>query len=385
MDRPLVFELNTRCRLRELSDNADREITLATVPDAEFLRWKKFGFTHLWLMGIWTTGPKSRNAACERSDLRALAAEAFETSDDTWLGSSPYAIADYAVASSLGGLKGLRHFRKKLGEYGIGLLLDFVPNHVGPDHSWVESKPELFVQSAMEKPETFPVKTSNGTVWLARGRDPYFPAWDDTVQLDYRNQSPRNAMIEVLKSVANECDGVRCDMAMLVLNDVFDRTWHDFPPTAPIARSEFWPEAIAAVRKTRPTFQFIAEAYWNLEPRLQSLGFDFIYDKAFYDELVRRDSDALREHIKATDHSFNPVRFLENHDEPRIASLLSLEEHKAAAILLMNQPGMRLLHDGQLIGRKQRTPVQFERYWPEPPDPEITDFYQSLLCKKPKR
>jgi glycosidase len=382
MDRPLVFEINTRCWLQGLSDNAGGAVTLATVPEAEFVSWKKRGLTHIWLMGVWATGIKTRDVARARPELRALSAEAFGTGGDEYLASSPFAIAEYTVADSLGGSAALRQFRKKLRQYGIGLILDFVPNHVGLDHRWIEERTCLFVRSAVEKPETFPVATPGGTVWVAHGKDPNFPAWNDTAQLDYRNQATRSAMVEVLESVAKECDGARCDMAMLALNDVFDQTWRGFPSREPAAAREYWADAIAAVKRSRPDFLFIAEAYWNLEPRLHTLGFDYIYDKAFYDELTRRDFGSLQAHVQSTGAGFNPVRFVENHDEPRIASILSVPEHKAAAIFLLNQPGMRLLHDGQLTGRKRPAPVQFARYWPEPPDPEITDFYQTLLCAK---
>jgi glycosidase len=380
MDHPLVLEINTRCWLHELSDFAGRALTLATVPGAEFVSWKKRGLTHIWLMGVWTTGLKTRDAARARPELRALCAEAFGTRGGECLDSSPYAIADYTVADSLGGSAALRQFRKKLRQYGMGLILDFVPNHVGLDHPWIEARTGLFVRSPVEKPETFPVATPDGTVWVAHGKDPYFPAWTDTAQLDYRNQATRSAMVEVLESVAKECDGARCDMAMLVLNDVFDQTWRGFPRAEPAPAEEFWADAIAAVKRLHPHFLFIAEAYWNLETRLQTLGFDYIYDKTFYDHLTRRDPASLQAHLQSA--AFNPVRFLENHDEPRIASILSGPEHKAAAVFLLDQPGMRLLHDGQLTGRKWRAPVQFARYWPEPPDPDITDYYETLLLSR---
>jgi glycosidase len=383
MERPLVLEINTRCWLEELSVTAGHTLTLATVPDAEFSAWKRRGLTHIWLMGVWATGPKTRDAARAQPELQALSREAFGTGGEQYLASSPYAIADYTAADFVGGFAALREFRKKLREFGIGLILDFVQNHVGLDHPWIEAKTSLFVQSATEKPETFPVATPGGTVWVAHGKDPYFPAWNDTAQLDHRNPATRSALIEVLKSVVNECDGVRCDMAMLALNDVFARIWRSFPGGEPAATGEFWADAIAAVKRIHPGFLFIAEAYWNLEPRLQTLGFDYIYDKIFYDVLTRRDFESLRAHVQSAGAGFNPVRFLENHDEPRIASILSVPEHKAAAIFLLNQPGMRLLHDGQLTGRKRRSPVQFTRYWPEAPDLEIADFYQKLLSTRP--
>jgi glycosidase len=378
MVRPLVLEINTQCWLRELSENANRAVTLATVPDGEFVAWKNSGFTHIWLMGIWTTGPKTCAASLARPELRELCREAFGPGGEEHLGSSPYAIADYTAANFTGGPDALAQVRARLRQHGIGLILDFVPNHFGLDHPWIEEKPGLFVQSPHERPETFPVATPDGTIWVAHGKDPNFPAWNDTAQLDYRNPSTRSAMMEVLKSIAGQCDGVRCDMAMLLLGDVFEKTWRDFPSTAPSAVGEFWPDAITAVKRSHPAFLFIAEAYWNLEPRLAALGFDYVYDKIFYDLLTRRDSAGLEAHVRAKG-GFEPVRFLENHDEARLASVLSPEEEKAAAIFLMRQPGMRLLQDGQLIGRKRGLPVQFTRYWPEPPDPDIADFYGVLL------
>ncbi len=186
-------------------------------------------------------------------------------------------------------------------------------------------------------------------------------------------------MREVLQAVATQCDGVRCDMAMLLLEDVFDATWRDFPSGQPAAGGEFWAEAIAAVRRGRPDFLFIAEAYWERERRLQELGFDYAYDKTFYDCLARRDAAALRRHVQAVANNYRPVRFLENHDEPRVASLLDFAAQKAAAVLLLSQPGMRMLHDGQLSGRKRRTPVQLARYWPEADDPATAAFYGALL------
>ncbi len=131
MERPLVLEINTRCWLEELSVTAGHTLTLATVPDAEFSAWKRRGLTHIWLMGVWATGPKTRDAARAQPELQALSREAFGTGGEQYLASSPYAIADYTAADFVGGFAALREFRKKLREFGIGLILDFVQNHVG--------------------------------------------------------------------------------------------------------------------------------------------------------------------------------------------------------------------------------------------------------------
>jgi glycosidase len=380
MDRPLVFEINTRCWLRALSDSCARPVTLDSVPDWQFAAWQKAGFTHLWLMGVWRTGPKALALARAQPDLRNLCREALGAVHDEDIAASPYAIADYAVAECFGGNGALRTFRQRLRRRGIGLLLDFVPNHLGVDHPWVAARPELFVHCSEPRPETFPL----GARWIACGKDPNSPAWTETAQLDYRVPAARAAMRGLLQSAANQCDGLRCDMAMLVLEDVFASTWRHFPGGAPSGGGEFWAEAISSVKREHPAFLFIAEAYWNLERRLHELGFDYAYDKGFYDCLARRRPDALRGHLHGVGTGFCPVRFLENHDEPPIASILDFPEQQAAAVFLLSQPGMRLLHDGQLTGRKRRTPVQLARYWPEPPDPATSAFYSALLSALPQ-
>src|SRR5581483_938662 len=115
MSHPLLYELNTRCRLRELSELAGSPITLADVPDAEFTRWRRLGFTHLWLMGVWQVGPRSRAVAHAAGDLQQY--------DRSFVAASPYAIADYRVSESLGGDDALRSFRQRLHAHGMKLLL----------------------------------------------------------------------------------------------------------------------------------------------------------------------------------------------------------------------------------------------------------------------
>jgi hypothetical protein len=252
---------------------------------------------------------------------------------------------------------------------------------VGLDHAWVRDKHELFVQSPVSTPETFKQLTRKGEVWLAHGRDPNFPAWADTVQLDYRLASTREAMTQLLVSVAARCDGVRCDMAMLLLNDVFARTWLKFPVSESVPPVEFWRSAISAVKVTHPDFIFLAEAYWGLESKLQELGFDFAYDKEWYDCLLSRGAGALQRQLLSRPPGFieSTARFLENHDERRIASVMSAPEHKAAALLLLGLPGMRIVYEGQLEGAEVRIPVTLERRPAIPKHPEIEAFYQELF------
>jgi glycosidase len=380
MGHPLLYEINTRCWLPELSLKHHRAITLATVPDEEFAAWKSFGFTHIWLMGVWTSGPRSRAQALSHPDLRRSFSEVLPGWQPDDVVGSPYAIAAYEVPPALGGDAGLAEFREKLRRHGLRLILDFVPNHLGLDHPWVRQKPSFFIQSPGPAPDTFRQETDAGTRWLAHGKDPYFPGWTDTVQLDYRLPATRSAMLGLLETVADRCDGVRCDMAMLLLADVFERTWNRFPPTEPANPAEFWPDAIAGIKRARPDFLFLAEAYWGLEPVLQTQGFDYTYDKTLYDHLLERKPAEVHHHLLGLLPQFvgAGAHFLENHDERRIAPLLSAEEHLACALVILGLPGMAFLHEGQLSGARLKTPVQLTRRALEPPDPAIEKMYRAL-------
>ncbi|MFO1513528.1 MAG: alpha-amylase family glycosyl hydrolase [Verrucomicrobiota bacterium] len=381
MEHPLLYEINTRCWLRELSERHRRLVTLADVPEEEFATWRRLGFTHIWLMGVWTTGARAREIALSVPDLRCAYDEVLPRWTDEDVAGSPYSIADYSVPAALGGEAGLKQFRAKLKQCGLKLILDFVPNHLGVDHPWVTSKPEVFVQSEKQVDGTFEVKTANGTRWLAYGKDPYFPGWTDTAQVDYRHTTARAAMQELLLSVASKCDGVRCDMAMLLLNEVMARTWSHLPSPGPALASEFWSDAIPVVKRAQPGFLFMAEVYWGLEGRLQSLGFDYTYDKALYDDLIGRNpAEAQRKLLThPADYVTRSVHFLENHDEHRVAEKLSSPENRAAALAILGLPGMRFLHEGQLTGARLKLPVQLGRRPVEAVQTEIQEAYEKLL------
>ncbi len=294
---------------------------------------------------------------------------------------SPYAIGAYEVPAALGGAAGLKTFREKLNAVGLKLVLDFVPNHVGLDFSWVAERPELFVQSPVKVPGAFEQQTSAGPRWLAHGKDPNLPPWSDTVQLDYRRPETRAAMIELLQSVARRCDGVRCDMAMLLLNDIFIKTWAHLPAPAPAPSSEFWAEAISSIKKATPNCLFLAEVYWGLESRLQSLGFDYTYDKAVYDHLIDHHYADLQKYLvdAPPEQLARGAHFLENHDERRIATILSPAENRAAALVTLSLPGMRFLYEGQLEGWRIQVPVQLGRWPKETTDAQILAMYGQML------
>src|SRR6266566_7967554 len=227
------------------------------------------------------------------------------TPDD--VGGSPFAIQEYVVNREFGGSRALERFRKRLADRGVKLMLDFVPNHTALDHPWVSEHPEFYVHGsdvdlAREGTNYIRVDTLLGPRVLAHGRDPFFPSWPDTLQVNYRHLGFREAILGVIDGIATQCDGVRCDMAMLVLPDVIRRTWGDRARPADGSApgdDPFWPVAIERVRRRRPYFVFLAEAYWDLEWALQQQGFDYTYDKRLYDRLRSGDGFVVRSHLWA--------------------------------------------------------------------------------------
>jgi hypothetical protein len=254
-------------------------------------------------------------------------------------------------------------------------MLDFVPNHVAVGHRFAREQPHLLVRGTASDLASAPQNfVRAGEHIFAHGRDPYFPGWADTLQLDYRRPEVHAVMTDALLAVAARSDGVRCDMAMLLLPEIFAKTWG-----ADREVPDFWGTAIPKLRARQPRFVLMAEVYWDLEWTLQQKGFDFTYDKRLYDRLRDQRAEPVRLHLMA-DPSFSSrcVRFLENHDEPRAAAAFPPDVHRAAAALAFFAPGMAFFHDGQLEGRRLHANLHLMRRAAEPVDPETAAFYRSL-------
>ena len=380
---PLLYQLNTRVLLRELRERLGRPATLDDLPDPLLDEIAEDGFDWVWLLGVWQTGPAAQAVSRSRADWRAAFQRDLPDLAEEDVAGSPFAIQAYRVPDLLGGDAALARVRQRLARRGLRLLLDFVPNHVSPDHPWVDLHPEWFVEGSGDDLASAPanwirLRTASGERVLAHGRDPYFPGWPDTLQLDYRHPGLRAAMRGELASVATRCDGARCDMAMLVLPGVFHRTWGTRPG---LESGPFWPEAVAAARAANPRFLLMAEVYWDLEWELQRQGFDFTYDKRLYDRLRAGLARPVREHLLADpEFQARSVRFLENHDEPRAAVTFDPLRHRAAAIIAFLVPGLRFFHEGQLEGRTVHVSMHLDRRPAEPPDQELHGFYRQLLA-----
>ncbi len=285
----------------------------------------------------------------------------------------------YVVDDHLGGPTGLATARRQLRRRGLRLILDFVPNHVAPDHPWVSEHPEYFIQGSADDARSDPASFIEvGGKVFACGRDPYFPAWPDVLQLNAFHPGLRQAVIDTISQIAEQCDGIRCDMAMLLLNDIFERTWGGRAGSRPDA--DYWTTVIPAIKGRHPAFKFIAEAYWDLEWELQQQGFDFCYDKKLYDRMEHGPAEHVRQHLLADlPYQERMVRFIENHDEPRAAAAFTDGKDRAAAVMILTLPGARLLHEGQFEGWRVRLPVFLGRRPAEPVDHDLAAFYDRLL------
>lgn len=379
---PLLYQVNTRVWIQLLSKQLNRQATLDDIPNAALDEIASLGFDWVYFLGVWQMGDAGRAVSLSNPEwLEEYRQLLTDLSDEDVCGSC-FAIKDYRVSDRMGDNAAMERLRDRLHQRGLKLMLDFVPNHMAPDHPWVQTHPDFFVSGtdellALEPQNYCRVFLPTGEAVLAYGRDPYFAGWPDTLQLNYGNPALQAAMLGELLNIAQLCDGVRYDMAMLVLPEIFECTWD-------IATEPFWEDAIQKVRHQHPGFVFMAEVYWDMEWTLQQCGFGYTYDKCLYDRLREKRAVPVREHFWADlDYQNKSARFLENHDEPRAAGTFPFDVHRAAAILTFLSPGLRFLHQGQLKGFKHKISVHLQRGPSEPTDEELHTFCgQLLVCLK---
>jgi glycosidase len=357
----IIYELNARVYGKKFNE----------ITNDELLNLIDLGFDWLWLMGIWRPSEAGKAIAQKiEPDFEA----------------SPYAIVDYQVNPDLGGEEALKDLVGRAHQLGLKIMADFVPNHMAPDSPLINSNPEFFIHHNPDLRDENPRDNflhPSGR-YLAYGRDPYFPGWSDTAQLDYVTPSLRTHQINELKRLATLVDGLRCDMAMLVLREQIKNQWFpkiDWDTFNQHMPNEFWSEAISQVKQINPNFIFMAEVYWDKEPYLQQLGFDLTYDKKLYDLLEHASGNELVNYLQNVPNEYlsRSVHFLENHDEPRAAERFG-NRQKPSAILSYSVLGVPFVHQGQMEGFKEKLPVQ--RVKPlkqETKDEVLQKFYQQLL------
>ncbi|MBW2621424.1 MAG: alpha-amylase [Deltaproteobacteria bacterium] len=382
---PHIYEINLMTWLDHLSHKENRTITLKDIPRHEWRRLKDLGMDLIWLMGMWQRSPYSQRKARNEAGMVKECQSILDDFDITDIVGSPYSIYNYEPNPTFGTLSELRALKAVLEEEGLLLILDFVPNHIACDHPWVKKHPDRFIQG--EKAGSgkcdkgfFLSDTAFGEKCMAYGKDPYFPPWSDTAQINYFHPETAGALVETLTDLSAYCHGFRCDMAMLVLSAVFKKTWGPYLSDRDAHPDEFWPLAIDRLKSDGNPFLMLAEAYWDRETELIGHGFDYVYDKNLYDVLVKADINGVRSQIsRPVGQQEKMIRFLENHDEPRAAAAFSPGKIRCAMIIQATLPGMRFWQHGQLEGNRIRVPVQLRREPPFPGDDELTSFARFLL------
>lgn len=377
--QPLVYEIHTAAFLHRLSIQYGRKVLLDSVPEQEWDTLADLGIEMIWLMGVWqrsVTGTQLSMA--DKEFLPELQRVIPGLTAKDVIGSA-YCVRGYRVDAMFGGPAGLAKARTQLKERGIGLMLDFIPNHTAPDHPWVSRHPDYYVHGTLNDFADDPASYLHiGEHVIARGRDPHYAAWPDVVQLNAFSDGYRQAAVDTLRSMADHSDAVRCDMAMLMFNDIFEKTWGKRAGRKP--SKEFWAEVISDVRKTHPDFIFLAESYWNTEPELMQQGFDYCYDKTLYDLLLANSPNEIYGYLSSLGDSQKQLcRFIENHDEQRAAAVYPSDRQRAAAVVIATLPGMHLLHDGQMEGFKTKIPVHVNHGPQESADNTLKAFYENLI------
>ena len=378
----VLIQINTRTWFNEIKNifsDQSEPIQLDSLPDTVWNEFKEKGFNALYLLGVW----KVDELTDEMIDKKNLKQEFNEVlpnwkREDTC--GSPFSIKEYKINPMLGDQNTLKNLKKQLNDLGMDLILDFVPNHFGLQNNYVDI-PDLFIEEKNFSNSTRDyevIETSNGKKAIYHGKDPYFPSWEDTFQLNYTSQNTRNFMLEQLKKIAEVCNGVRCDMAMLLVNRIIQQTWGW--KVSNDLETEFWNEAIKEVKEMFPEFTFIAEVYWDMEEELIHLGFDYCYDKKLYDTLRDQNIGTL-EYIlhKEPSSQEHTVRFLENHDEARAINVFKSEMMFIDAVITYTLPGIKFLHQKQIEGYHLKESLFLLKRSQEKENKELKKLFQTLF------
>ena len=266
---------------------------LGSVPDRCWDELAGLGFDAVWLMGVWQRSPAGIAIALINAELAASFRAALPDWKPADVVGSPYCVRDYLVDDHLGGPLGLADRPRLAGRPRDGPdpglraqprrprppMGDRPARAVRHRHrrtTWNATRRRSCGSATTSSPTGGTPTSRPGRTWFSSMRSP--------PQL-------RAAVIDTLCDIADQCDGVRCDMAMLDderrVRPHLGRPGRHRHPTA-----DYWPTDHPAVRARHPRFLFLAEAYWDLEWALQQQGFDFCYDKRLYDRLRHGPAEA---------------------------------------------------------------------------------------------
>ncbi|MCP3176592.1 alpha-amylase family glycosyl hydrolase [Desulfuromonas sp. KJ2020] len=413
MANVVLMAKSTYVWLDQLSRRYSRAITrLDAIPDEELDRLARWGFTSLWLIGLWERSPASRKIKQIRGNPEASA--------------SAYSLYDYQIAADLGGDAALADLEERCRRRGIRLASDVVPNHTGLYSRWIKEHPDWFVQ--LDHPPypayrfsgpdlsddgdlclqiedgyydhsdaavvfRYEDRRSGRVRFIYHGNDGTHMPWNDTAQLNYLLPQVREAMIGTILSIARRFRVIRFDAAMTLAKKHFQRLWFPQPGGGAGVPSraehameraafeqafpqEFWREVVDRVAAEVPDTLLIAEAFWLMEGYfVRTLGMHRVYNSAFMNMLKREENGKYRSVIKNV-LEFNPeilkrfVNFMNNPDEATAVEQFGKDDkYFGVAVLLATLPGLPMFGHGQIEGLREKYGMEYRRaYWDESPD-----------------
>ncbi len=424
MPKVVMIAKNSFVWLNQLSRQYGRQIErLDQIPDETLDQLASWGFTGLWLIGLW-----------ERSDASRQIKQMCGNPDAV---SSAYSLARYQIAERLGGDLSYQNLSQRCAARGIRLASDMVPNHMGIDSDWVYDHPDWFVQSDQSP---FPAYSFNGadlstrpgisinledhyysrsdaavvfkhynrgdgrTRYIYHGNDGTSMPWNDTAQLNYLNPEVREAVIQTILSVARKFPIIRFDAAMTLTKKHYQRLWFpqpgsggDIPSRAEHAMTreafdaampeEFWREVVQRVADEVPDTLLLAEAFWLMEGYfVRTLGMHRVYNSAFMNMLRNEENEKYRQLIKNT-LVYDPeilkryVNFMNNPDEKTAVEQYGKgDKYFGICALLSTMPGLPMFGHGQIEGYSEKYGMEYYRpYWDESPDQDLIRHHQSVI------
>jgi len=409
--------------LGQLSKTYGVEVhTLDQIPDAELDRLSRWGFSGLWLIGIWERSPASQRIKHITGNPDAI--------------SSAYSLYDYVIANDLGGEGALDNLKRRCAERGIRLASDMVPNHTGLYSKWILEHPDWFIQ--LDYPP-YPDYTFNGpdlsndgrvglfiedgywdkrdaavvfkyvnretgrVRYIYHGNDGTSTPWNDTAQLNYLIPDVREAVIGTILHVARQFPIIRFDAAMTLAKKHYQRLWFplpghgsvpsraehgmDRPSFDAVFPTEFWRDVVDRVAVEAPDTLLLAEAFWLMEGYfVRTLGMHRVYNSAFMNMLKMQENAKYRQTLKNV-LEFEPeilkrfVNFMNNPDERTAVEQFGKEgKYFGATVLLVTMPGLPMFGHGQIEGFHEKYGMEYRRaYWDEPVDQALVARHESNI------
>ncbi|HSJ56473.1 MAG TPA: alpha-amylase family glycosyl hydrolase [Anaerolineae bacterium] len=421
MPRLVMLAKNIYVWMHQLADEYGREIhRLDQIPDEELDTLARWGFSGLWLIGIWERSPASQEIKQRTGNPEAVA--------------SAYSLYDYDVAADLGGMEAYQSLRQRAMQRGIRMASDMVPNHVGIYSRWVIEHPDWFISLDYSPFPSYsfygPDLSRDGRVgifiedhyydrtdaavvfkrldrwtgsekYIYHGNDGTSMPWNDTAQLNYLNPEVREAVIQTILHVARHFSIIRFDAAMTLAKRHFQRLWFPEPGTGGAIPTraehgltkeqfdaampvEFWREVVDRVAQEAPDTLLLAEAFWLLEGYfVRTLGMHRVYNSAFMNMLRDEENAKYRSVMKNT-LEFDPevlkrfVNFMNNPDEETaVAQFGKGDKYFGVTTVMVTLPGLPMFGHGQIQGLAEKYGMEYRRaYWDEEPDPYLIERHE---------